>query len=178
MANWCVRAFGSFYVPIWWPWGLICIDQNNRETQLADSIFVCNTTSHTHTHTHTQTKYCPLELAFGRKPFVSGLLQSRPRYPDDSERISVLKQTLQYSHEGERRALINSKQMWSDFVLNLSEVKWSEMKFLGTTVPCILGWPYTEGTWLYCDCFIWCVFYTVVVLTYFVLCVCVCVCIL
>jgi len=34
----------------------------------------------------------------------------------------------------------------------------------------ILGWPYTEVTWLYCDYFIWCVSYTVVVLTCFVMC--------
>jgi hypothetical protein len=37
------------------------------------------------------------------------------------------------------------------------EVKWVTVKFLGTKVPCTLGWPYTEGTWLYCDYFIWCV---------------------
>ena len=36
-------------------------------------------------------------------------------------------------------------------------------------VPCTLGWPYTEGTWLYCDYFIWCVSCTVVVLTCFVM---------
>ena len=35
----------------------------------------------------------------------------------------------------------------------------------------------TEGTGLYCDCLIWCVSCTVVVLTGFVMCVCVCVCI-
>jgi len=44
-----------------------------------------------------------------------------------------------------------------------------------------LGWPYTEGTWLYCDYFIWCVSCTVVVLTSFVMCGCVyvwvCVCV-
>ena len=40
----------------------------------------------------------------------------------------------------------------------------------GTKVPCILGWPYTEDTWLYCDYFIWCVSCTVVVLTCFVIC--------
>ena len=31
------------------------------------------------------------------------------------------------------------------------------MKSLGTKVPCTLVWPYTEGTSLYCDYFIWCV---------------------
>jgi hypothetical protein len=28
-------------------------------------------------------------------------------------------------------------------------------KFLGTKLPCTLGWPYTEGTLFYCDCSIW-----------------------
>ena len=53
--------------------------------------------------------------------------------------------------------------MWSDFILKWSEVKWVSMKVLGTKVLCTLGWPYTEGTWLYCDYFIWCVSCTVVV---------------
>ena len=61
--------------------------------------------------------------------------------------------------------------IWSDFVLNLSEVKWVTVKFLGTKVPCTLGWPYTEGTWLYCDYFLWCVSCSVV-LTSFVMCGC------
>jgi hypothetical protein len=43
--------------------------------------------------------------------------------------------------------------MWIDFCFMLSEVKWVTVKFLGTTVACTLGWPYTEGTWLYCDFF-------------------------
>jgi hypothetical protein len=46
-----------------------------------------------------------------------------------------------------------------------------------TKVPCTLGWPYIEGTWLYCDYFIWCVSCstcTVVFLTCFVICVCMC----
>jgi hypothetical protein len=64
--------------------------------------------------------------------------------------------------------------MWRDFVLKLNEVKWVPLKFFGTKVLCTLGWPYTEGTWLYCDCFIWCVSCTVVVLTCFVMCGCVC----
>jgi hypothetical protein len=42
-------------------------------------------------------------------------------------------------------------------------------------VPFILVWPYTEGTWLYCDYFIGCVICTVVVWTGFVMCGCVCV---
>ena len=33
---------------------------------------------------------------------------------------------------------------------------------------------YTEGTWLYCDYYIWCAFCTVVVLTCFVICGCMC----
>jgi hypothetical protein len=52
--------------------------------------------------------------------------------------------------------------MWSDFVLKWSEVMWSAL-------------PYTEGTWLYCDYFIWCVSCTVVVLICSVMCGCVCV---
>jgi hypothetical protein len=43
-------------------------------------------------------------------------------------------------------------------------------------VSCLLGWPYSEGTWLYCDYFIWGVSCTVVVWTGFVMCGCVCVC--
>jgi len=52
------------------------------------------------------------------------------------------------------------------------EVKWVTVKFLGTKAPCTLGWPYTEGTWLYCDYFIWCAYCIVVVLTCFVMCGC------
>ena len=44
------------------------------------------------------------------------------------------------------------------------EAKWVTLKFLGTKVPCTLGWPYTGGTWLYCDYFIGCVSCTVFVL--------------
>jgi hypothetical protein len=53
--------------------------------------------------------------------------------------------------------------------LSFFEVLWDKK------VPCTLGWPYTEGTWLYCDYFIWCVSCTVVVLTCFVMCGWVCV---
>jgi hypothetical protein len=62
---------------------------------------------------------------------------------------------------------------WSE--LKWSEVKWSgvTVKFLGTKVPCTLGWTYTEGTWMYCDYFIRCVSCTVVVLICFVMCGCV-----
>jgi hypothetical protein len=59
-------------------------------------------------------------------------------------------------------------------ILFWGEVKWVTEKFLGTKVPCTLGWPYTEGTWLYCDHFIWCASCAVVVLTCFVMCGCVC----
>ena len=60
---------------------------------------------------------------------------------------------------------------WTDVIY----VKWSEMKrvtvkIFGAKVSRTLGWPYTEGTWLYCDYFIWCVSCTVVVLTCFVMC--------
>ena len=51
------------------------------------------------------------------------------------------------------------------------------VKFLGTKVPCTLGWPYTEGTGLCCDCLVWCVSCAVVVVTCFVMCGCVCVCV-
>jgi hypothetical protein len=47
-------------------------------------------------------------------------------------------------------------------------------KFLGTKLPCTLWLPYTEGTSLYCDYFIWCVSCTVVVLIRFVMCMCGC----
>jgi len=42
------------------------------------------------------------------------------------------------------------------------------VRFLGQKIPCTIAWPYTEGTWLYCDNFIWCVSCTVVVITCFV----------
>ena len=51
------------------------------------------------------------------------------------------------------------------------EVKWSEVCY--GEVFGDIGWPYTEGTWLYCDYFMWSVFCAVVVLTYFVMCGCV-----
>ena len=53
-------------------------------------------------------------------------------------------------------------------------VKWFcfEVKFLWTKVPCTLGWPYTEGAWLYCNYFTCCVSCNVVVLTCFVMCGC------
>jgi hypothetical protein len=53
-----------------------------------------------------------------------------------------------------------------------SKVSWVTVKFLWAKVPCTLGWPYTEGNWLYCDYVIWCVSCTVVVLTCSVMCVC------
>jgi uncharacterized membrane protein len=57
----------------------------------------------------------------------------------------------------------------------------NQTSFLGIMLyysefPCTLGWPYTVGTWLYCDYFIWCVSCTVVVVTSFVMCGCVCMC--
>ena len=44
---------------------------------------------------------------------------------------------------------------WFCFEEKWSELKWVTVKFLGTKLPCTLGWPYTEGTWLYCDHFMW-----------------------
>jgi hypothetical protein len=58
-----------------------------------------------------------------------------------------------------------SVNKWSD--VRCSDV---ELKFLGTKVPCTLGWPYTESIWLYCDYFVWCVSCTAVVLACFVIC--------
>jgi hypothetical protein len=55
-------------------------------------------------------------------------------------------------------------------ILYLSEVKWSGVRWsVGDKFPCTLGWLYAEGTWVYCDYYIWCVLVscTVVVLTYF-----------
>jgi hypothetical protein len=40
---------------------------------------------------------------------------------------------------------------WFFFEVKWSEVKWVTVKLLGTKVPCAVGWPYSEGTWLYCD---------------------------
>jgi hypothetical protein len=55
----------------------------------------------------------------------------------------------------------------------------TKVPFLGTKVPCTLRWHYAEGTWPYCNYFISCRSWTVVVLTCFVIygCVCVCVCV-
>ena len=53
------------------------------------------------------------------------------------------------------------------------DVKWPTcvtMKFLGTNLTCILLWPFTEGTWLYCVYFMSCVSWTVFVLTCLVVC--------
>ena len=69
---------------------------------------------------------------------------------------------------------------WFCLEVQFNEVKCSEVSYvevLADKVPCTIGWPYTECTWLYCDYFIWCVSWTVVVLTCFVICVCVCVCV-
>jgi hypothetical protein len=60
---------------------------------------------------------------------------------------------------------------WFYFEVKWSEVKWVTAEVLGTKVPCTLGWPYTEGTWLYCDYFVLCASCTVVVLPCFVMCV-------
>ena len=62
---------------------------------------------------------------------------------------------------------------WSDLcevVLFSSDVKWATEKFLGTKLQCTLRWPCTEGTWLYCDYFIWCISCTMVDLTCFLMC--------
>jgi hypothetical protein len=68
----------------------------------------------------------------------------------------------------------NPVQCICNTVLEISEVNWFTLNFLGTKGTCTLGWPYIEGTWLYFHYFIWCVSCTVVVLTCFVICVCVC----
>ena len=39
-------------------------------------------------------------------------------------------------------------------VLFTTKMKWVTLKFLGTNVPCTLRWPYTDGTWLYCDSYL------------------------
>jgi len=75
--------------------------------------------------------------------------------------------------------------LYVDFAVKIIRVKWFyfEVKFLVINLPCTLEWPYTEGTWLYCDCFIWvyCTVFlltcSVVVLTCFVMCGCLCVCV-
>jgi len=63
--------------------------------------------------------------------------------------------------------------MWCDVMW--CEVKWVTVKALGIKMPCTLWWLYGEDTWLYGDCFIWCVSCTVVVL-FCNVCVCVYVC--
>jgi hypothetical protein len=77
--------------------------------------------------------------------------------------------------------LSNLVLKWSEAISFWSEVKWVTVKFLGTKVTWTLGWPYTEGTCLYCDYFIWCESCTVLALTCFVKCervwACVCVCV-
>ena len=65
--------------------------------------------------------------------------------------------------------LSNLVLKWSEAISFWSEVKWVTVKFLGTKVTWKLGWPYTEGTCLYCDYFIWCESCTVVVITCFVI---------
>jgi len=52
---------------------------------------------------------------------------------------------------------------WFYFGFQWSSVKWVTVNFLWTKVPCTLVWPYAEGTWLYCDYFIWYLSCTVVV---------------
>jgi len=67
---------------------------------------------------------------------------------------------------------------WRDIcevILFWSEVKWVTSNFLGTKLPCTLGWPYTEGTWLCCDYIIWGVSCTVCFNLFCNLWVCVCV---
>jgi hypothetical protein len=45
---------------------------------------------------------------------------------------------------------INSGIIKLGIFIQKQKMKWSEVKFLGTKVPYILGWLYTAGTWLYC----------------------------
>ena len=44
--------------------------------------------------------------------------------------------------------------IWSD-ILKWSEVKWVTVKFVGTKLPCTLGWPYTGCTSQDCEYFMW-----------------------
>jgi len=64
---------------------------------------------------------------------------------------------------------------WFCFEVKWIEVKWSELRWSSWGQSNLVQsvWPYTEGTWLYCDYFIWCVSCTVVVLTGYVMCGCV-----
>ena len=67
---------------------------------------------------------------------------------------------------------------WRDLcevILYWSEVQCSYGEVLGNKSTITWGWPCIEGTWLYCDYFIWCVSCNVFVLTCFVTCECVCV---
>ena len=92
----------------------------------------------------------------------------------NSKVVDTLKENVflpEPSHDGGRTQQTHAfcVQTW-EVILFWSEVKWVTVKFLGTKVPCALGWPYTEDTSLYCDYFIWGVSCTVVVCTCFVMC--------
>ena len=58
---------------------------------------------------------------------------------------------------------------WVTFKWSEVELRWSEAKRSYGEVPWTLGRSYTDGTWLYCDYFIWYVSCTFVV-TCFVMC--------
>ena len=76
------------------------------------------------------------------------------------------------------RNIIWSLGLWEKphfmFSLHLmcTDERYRQKYLVGTKIPCTLGWPFTDGTWLYCDCFISYVSYIVVVLTCFVMCGC------
>jgi hypothetical protein len=71
------------------------------------------------------------------------------------------------------------RNSWCIFLVIKPSVKpYCRFRFLVYHESCTVGWPYTEGTWLYCYYFMWCVSCTLVVLTCFVMCGCnVCTCI-
>jgi hypothetical protein len=60
-----------------------------------------------------------------------------------------------HNHTHWQQSEMNYKIKWERYVnrewttviyVKWNEVKWVTLKFLGTKVPCTLGWPYTEGT--------------------------------
>jgi hypothetical protein len=76
------------------------------------------------------------------------------------------------SSRQERENILSNKNslfMPIYFFVRIFLLPWNFVPFVDVNhqVPCTLRWPYTEGNWLYCDYFIWCVSCTVVVVTFF-----------
>ena len=100
---------------------------------------------HAHPREEAKCKHLPQELQYNNtKPFCT--------VSTSFHLINLCNFTIQWS-DVEWTDVIYVK--WFCFEVKWSEVKWVTMKFLWTKAPCTLRWPYTEGTLLYCDYFIW-----------------------